>query len=62
LPKYNFQAKVQIALIDRPHGYPFPDLEYFYFYPLIETGGLLLVDDIKIPTISRMFEIIASDR
>ena len=61
LPSYTFEDKVQIALIDGPHGYPFPDLEYYYFYPLIETGGLLLVDDIPIPTIRRMFEIIEAD-
>jgi hypothetical protein len=61
LPAYHFQHKLQLALIDGPHGYPFPDLEYFYFYPQIEPGGMLLVDDIKIPTIRRMFEIIQAD-
>jgi len=61
LPAYHFQHKLQFALIDGPHGYPFPDLEYFYFYPQIEVGGLLLVDDIQIPTIRRMFEIIQAD-
>lgn len=61
LPQYQFTEDVQIALIDGPHGYPFPDLEYYYFYPLIEAGGLLLVDDIKIPSIKRMFEIISAD-
>ena len=62
LPNYSFNHKVQIALIDGPHGYPFPDLEYYYFYPQIETGGLLLVDDLQIPSIGRMFDIIdASD-
>jgi len=61
LPAYKFAHKVQIALIDGPHGYPFPDLEYFYFYPIIEAGGLLLVDDIPIPSIKRMFEIIRAD-
>jgi hypothetical protein len=61
LPNYRFTHKIQIALIDGPHGYPFPDLEYYYFYPLIETGGLLLVDDIKIPSIGRMFDIIKAD-
>jgi hypothetical protein len=61
LPGYPLPDKVQIALIDGPHGYPFPDLEYFYFYPIIETGGLLLVDDIPIPSIGRMFEIIKAD-
>jgi hypothetical protein len=61
LPAYRFQQKFQLALLDGPHGYPFPDLEYFYFYPQIESGGLLLIDDIKIPTINRMFEIIKGD-
>lgn len=61
LPNYTLPNKVQIALIDGPHGYPFPDLEYFYFYPIIETGGLLVVDDIPIPTIARMFDIIKAD-
>lgn len=61
LPSYVFPRNVQIALIDGPHGYPFPDLEYFYVYPIIEPGGLLLVDDIPIPSIARMFEIIKAD-
>lgn len=61
LPNYRFTHKIQIALIDGPHGYPFPDLEYYYFYPLIETRGLLLLDDIQIPSIGRMFDIINSD-
>jgi hypothetical protein len=61
LPNYSFTHKIQMALIDGPHGYPFPDLEYYYFYPLIETGGLLLVDDIHIPSIGRMFDVIKAD-
>ncbi len=61
VPAYRFQERLQVALIDGPHGYPFPDLEYFYFYPQIESGGLLLVDDIKIPTIRRMFDILRAD-
>jgi len=28
LPRYEFKHKLQLALIDGPHGYPFPDLEY----------------------------------
>jgi hypothetical protein len=61
LQQYAFSDKVQIALIDGPHGYPFPDLEYFYLYPNIETGGLLIIDDILIPSIGRMFEVIKAD-
>jgi hypothetical protein len=61
LPSYKFRRKLQIALIDGPHGYPFPDLEYYYFYPLIETGGLLIIDDIQIPSIERMFDLVRAD-
>jgi hypothetical protein len=61
LPSYRFSNKLQIALIDGPHGYPFPDLEYYYFYPLIEAGGLLIIDDIQIPSIGRMVDIVKAD-
>lgn len=61
LPRYVFSRKFDIALMDGPHGYPFPDLEYFYFYPNLREGGLLLLDDIHIPSIQRMFEIIKAD-
>jgi len=49
------------VLIDGPHGYPFPDLEYFYFYPAIKEGGLLIVDDLQIATIGRMADVIQDD-
>lgn len=62
LAKYNFVNRVQLALIDGPHGYPFPDLEYYYFYPLVAPGGLLLLDDTQIPSIGRMYEIIKADK
>lgn len=61
LPKYNFIYNFDIVLLDGPHGYPFPEIEYFYFYPLIREGGLLLIDDIGIPSIARMFDILKAD-
>jgi hypothetical protein len=60
LPRHVFSEKHQLVLIDGPHGYPFPDLEYFYLYPTIDPGGLLVLDDIRIPTIGRMAEILAA--
>ena len=61
LPRYRFDRKFQVVILDGPHGYPFPDLEYYYFYPNIEAGGLLIIDDIQIPSVGRMFEIIKAD-
>lgn len=62
LPVFDFDAKLDIVLLDGPHGYPFPELEYFYFYPLIRTGGLLMIDDIAIPSIYNMFSVLKADK
>lgn len=61
LPTYGFESKLQLALLDGPHAYPFPELEYYFVYPHLDTGALLVIDDIHIPTIRRMFEFIAED-
>jgi Methyltransferase domain len=61
LPKYSFVVPIDLALIDGPHGYPYPDLEYYFIYPHLRPGALLIVDDLHIPTIARMYEIIRED-
>ena len=61
LPRYEFDRTFQAVLIDGPHGYPFPDLEYYYFYPQLAPGGLLIIDDIQIPSIGRMLDIVRAD-
>lgn len=61
LPTYQFQEKLQAVLIDGPHAYPFPDLEYYYLYQHLETGALLVIDDIQIPTIHNLFEFLRKD-
>jgi hypothetical protein len=61
LPRHRFTEKLQLALIDGPHGYPFPDLEYYYLYPQLDTGALLIIDDIHIPTVHNLFEFLRRD-
>lgn len=61
LPRYEFSHKLQLAVLDGPHGYPFPDLEYFYIYPQLEENALLIVDDIHIPTIRHLFDFLHED-
>jgi len=58
LPQFGFDRKLQAALIDGPHAYPFPDLEYFYLYPHLDAGALLALDDIHIPTIHHLFDFL----
>jgi predicted O-methyltransferase YrrM len=61
LPGYSFDRPLQFALIDGPHGYPFPELEYYFIYPHLEPGSILVVDDIHIPTIGNMFRFLRED-
>jgi predicted O-methyltransferase YrrM len=61
LPSYTQHEPYDIVLIDGPHGYPFPDFEYMLFYPHIKKGGLLVVDDVNIPTIGRLADFLAED-
>lgn len=61
LPVHQFASALQFALIDGPHGYPFPELEYYYLYPHLESGALLVVDDINIPTVYHLFEVLRED-
>jgi hypothetical protein len=61
LPSYDFDCTFQVIFIDGPHGYPFPDLECYYFYPYLDSGGLLILDDTQIPSIGRMLEILKAD-
>jgi hypothetical protein len=62
LPNYEFRSKLQLVLIDGPHGYPFPELEYFYLYPQLSEGALLILDDINIPTVFNLFTFLREDR
>jgi hypothetical protein len=61
LPVHAFRWPLQAVLIDGPHAYPFPDLEYFYLYPHIEQDGLLVIDDIHIPSIHNLFRVVSHD-
>lgn len=61
LPVYPFTEPIDLAILDGPHGYPFPELEYFYVYPKLRTGSLLVIDDIHIPTIHRLHTFLAED-
>ena len=61
LPSYKNFRTYDCVLIDGPHGYPFPELEYYYFYPHIRQGGFLIIDDVHIPTIGRLADFVQED-
>lgn len=53
---------VNVACIDGPHAYPFPDLEYWSIYPYLVPGSLLVIDDLQMPSIANMWEVLSADR
>jgi hypothetical protein len=61
LPTFQHEGQYDAVLIDGPHGFPFPEMEYLAFYPHIREGGVLIVDDLRIPTIGRLADFIAED-
>jgi hypothetical protein len=61
LPTALSEAGLDFALIDGPHGYPFPELEYWAIYPHMHEGAILVVDDIHIPTVRNLFEFLSAD-
>jgi len=61
LPQYDFRCRFQLVFLDGPHAYPFPELEYYYLYPHLEEDGLLIVDDIDIPTVFNLFRFLSED-
>lgn len=61
VPRHNFAEPLDVAFIDGPHGFPFPVLEYYYLYPHIRPGGLLIVDDVHIPSIRFLMDFLSKD-
>ena len=61
LPAWQSDKPLEAVLIDGPHGYPFPELEYYYFYPRLAQDALLIVDDIHIPTIGHLHDFLKED-
>lgn len=61
LPQYKSFRTYDAVLIDGPHAFPFPEIEFYYFYPHIRQGGILILDDVHIPTVGRLGDFIAED-
>jgi len=61
LPSNPLTELVDLIIIDGPHGFPFAELEYYYFYPWLKPGGILIIDDIHIPTLHNLYRFLKED-
>jgi precorrin-6B methylase 2 len=51
LPQHRFEDPLDLVLLDGPHAYPFPQLEFAYLFPQVRAGGWVVLDDIQIPSV-----------
>lgn len=61
LPRYNFNGEVDIVLLDGPHAYPLPQIEFAYLFPRLKVGGWLVLDDIQIPSVYELFRFLEKE-
>jgi len=58
VPGYQFAAELDLVLLDGPHAYPLPQLEFVYLFPRLRLGGWLVMDDIQIPSVYELFRFL----
>jgi predicted O-methyltransferase YrrM len=61
LPHHTHEADYDFVFLDGPHAFPFPQLEYYHLYQHIKRGGVLILDDINIPTIGELAAFLYED-
>jgi precorrin-6B methylase 2 len=61
LPDYEFRGELDLALLDGPHAYPLPQIEFAYLFPRIRLGGWLVIDDIQIPSVYELFHFLKGE-
>ena len=58
VPGYRFPEPLDLVLLDGPHAYPMPQIEYAYLFPHLKSGGWLVIDDIQIPSVHELFRFL----
>jgi len=61
LPPYRFESELDLVLLDGPHAYPLPQIEFAYLFPWIRLGGWLVVDDVQIPSVYEIFDFLRKE-
>ena len=61
LPLHTFKDRLDLVLLDVPHAYPLPQLEFAYLAPHVKVGGWIVLDDIQIPLFHELVQFMKSE-
>ena len=53
--------RLDIVLIDGAHRFPFPILDWYYTQARIPVGGLMIVDDYKMPSVRILYDFLQGE-
>lgn len=55
------QRRLDLALVDGAHGFPYPLLDWWHLSPRLRPGGQILLDDAYMPPVSMILDGLAHD-
>jgi hypothetical protein len=61
IPGWEFEGELDLVLLDGPHAYPLPQIEFAYLFPRVRLGGRLVLDDIQIPSVYELFRFLRKE-
>jgi len=61
LPGHVLEGPLDFVLLDGPHAYPLPQVEYAYLFPAIRVEGWIAIDDIQIPSVHELFRFLKQE-
>jgi hypothetical protein len=61
VPGFQFSSPLDLVLLDGPHAYPWPQVEFAYLAPFLRVGGWLAIDDIQIPSVHELFRFLRGE-
>jgi hypothetical protein len=58
---WDISEQLDIVLIDGAHRFPFPILDWYYTQARVPVGGLMIVDDYKMPSVRILYDFLQGE-
>lgn len=60
LPSLPQDPLLDLILIDGGHGFPTPFVDWFFSASRLKTGGIVIIDDINLPTVFQLYQFLVA--